>query len=67
MADRPLTLGIYYTNTSPLSTIIWLNIATKLCQEQKPVLGPLRGQKDTAFIFTQRRKGAKKNRNRNSN
>src|SRR6185436_19352721 len=23
---------IYYTNTSPLSTIIWLNIATKLCQ-----------------------------------
>src|SRR6185503_4124815 len=23
---------IYYTNTSPLSTIIWLNFATKLCQ-----------------------------------
>jgi hypothetical protein len=32
MATRPLTLGIYYTNKSPVSTIIWLNIATKLCQ-----------------------------------
>ena len=39
---------IYYTNTSPLSTIIWLNFATKLCQAQKPVLGPSGGQKDTA-------------------
>ena len=27
----PLTLGIYYTNTSPLSTIIWAQFATKLC------------------------------------
>jgi len=26
------TLGIYYTNTSPVSTIIWLKFATKLCQ-----------------------------------
>ena len=37
---------IYYTNTSPLSTIIWLNFATKLCQHRKPILGPLGGQKD---------------------
>src|ERR1043165_4969172 len=28
---------IYYTNRSPLSTIIWLNFATKLCQRQSPV------------------------------
>src|SRR6185369_13173386 len=26
---------IYYTNTSPLSTIIWLNIATKLCRRSR--------------------------------
>ena len=32
MATRPLTLGIYYTNQSLVSIIIWLNIATKLCR-----------------------------------
>ena len=52
MAYRPLTLGIYYTNTSPVSTIIWLNIATKLCQPRKPVLGPSGGQKDTHCLIS---------------
>jgi len=28
---KPLTLGIYYTNRSLLSTIIWPQFATKLC------------------------------------
>ena len=41
----PLTLGIYYTNTSPLSTIIWAQFATKLCffrlvREDSIVLDP---------------------------
>jgi len=47
---------IYYTNTSPLSTIIWLNFATKLCQHRKPILGPLGGQKDLHSDFTHRPK-----------
>src|SRR5690349_3972255 len=38
---------IYYTNKSPLSTIIWLNFATKLCQRRTASDGPSRGQKDT--------------------
>ena len=39
MASKPLTLGIYYTNTSPLSTIIWPNFATKLCRPTEALVG----------------------------
>lgn len=35
-----MTLGIYYTNKSPVSTIIWLNFATKLCQRRGTFCGP---------------------------
>ena len=38
---------IYYTNQSPVSTIIWLNFATKLCQRQAVFDGPLGSQNDT--------------------
>jgi len=31
MAHKALTLGIYYTNTTPVSTNIWPEFATKLC------------------------------------
>ena len=43
-----MTLGIYYTNKSPVSTIIWLKFATKLCQRRKNFYGP----KSTIGLWT---------------